>query len=96
MTTESELGRHTVDRGAREDNGDTWVFAEADESVDLWWTLDGTTLTFVGIEDKYDVIEAPCTFEDNAFSCTLFENVTEAEFKEKEAEKKEEGGGGKA
>ena len=41
--------------------------------------LDGTTLTFVGIEDKYDVIEAPCTFEDNAFSCTLFENVTEAE-----------------
>ena len=52
---------------------------EADESVDLWWTLDGTTLAFVGIEDQYDVIEAPCTFEDNAFSCTIFENVTEAE-----------------
>ncbi|EOD22316.1 hypothetical protein EMIHUDRAFT_463715 [Emiliania huxleyi CCMP1516] len=34
MTTESELGRHTVDCGAREDNGDTWVFAEANESVD--------------------------------------------------------------
>eukprot|EP00315_Gephyrocapsa_oceanica_P045790 CAMPEP_0185515108 /NCGR_PEP_ID=MMETSP1366-20130426/61609_1 /TAXON_ID=38817 /ORGANISM="Gephyrocapsa oceanica, Strain RCC1303" /LENGTH=445 /DNA_ID=CAMNT_0028125939 /DNA_START=8 /DNA_END=1342 /DNA_ORIENTATION=+ len=33
MTTESELGRHVNDLGAREDNGDTWVFAEANESV---------------------------------------------------------------